>query len=233
MTTSSKKFTLFILLKINKLLTGTLVLLVASSIFTVSAFARKGNWKNPRPIKTPIIVPAVSPSQSPRPTTTPTAKPVTPSPTPLKPTFTPSSQPPGNSLNVYVTLYGWSDNDPPGTAIAYPKSDGYPTIHNGAGGNGTYSDPVTFAANPKAFSPGMLIYIPYIKKYAMMEDSCASCTGNWIDVWAGGNGQNEAKLIACEENLTRDSEKIILNPASNLEVNTSPLFNSATAQCVF
>ena len=37
---------------------------------------------------------------------------------------------------VYMTFYGWPDNSPPGDAIAYAKSDGFPTVHNGAGGTG-------------------------------------------------------------------------------------------------
>jgi hypothetical protein len=51
------------------------------------------------------------------------------------------------TTNFLVTLYGWPDNSPPGNAIAYPADGGYPTIHNAAGGTGTYANPVTFATD--------------------------------------------------------------------------------------
>ena len=135
---------------------------------------------------------------------------------------------------VYVTFYGWNDNDPPGTAIAYPKNEDYQTYHNKAEGVGTYNDPVTFAADPKIFSPGTLIYVPYIKKYAIMEDWCAGCIGNQqIDIWAGGDGNNPEELNTCEENSTRESELIILSPKQGFETDPSPIFNTQTTECRF
>src|SRR4051812_25522682 len=46
-----------------------------------------------------------------------------------------------------ITLYGYPDNDPPNSdAIAYPRSDGYKTLHDRAAGTGDWKDPITFAA---------------------------------------------------------------------------------------
>jgi 3D (Asp-Asp-Asp) domain-containing protein len=134
------------------------------------------------------------------------------------------------SVSSYITCYGWLDNDPPGNGIAYPQ------IHSGAGGTGTYSDPVTFATDPKEYKPGTKIYIPYLKKYFIMEDSCAQCITDWksnkrhVDLWVGGKSSSGSALINCEDSLTRTST-IIVNPTSSHTVVTTPLFNSSTKKC--
>src|ERR1041385_909076 len=69
----------------------------------------------------------------------------------------------------FMTFYGFPDNSPPGTGIAHP------VIHDGAGGKGTFADPITFAVAPqvqKSVRPGEIIYIPSLKKYFIMEDDC-------------------------------------------------------------
>ncbi len=134
-----------------------------------------------------------------------------------------------SSTPVYITYYGFNDNDPPGKAIAYPKSSYSKSKHDEASGVGTYDNPVTFASDPELFSVGTIIYIPYIKKYAIMEDLCVTCSKNYkngrkhIDVWAGGDGTNAQKLYECENRWTRESEIIELNPPGNRLVNTNPL----------
>ena len=96
---------------------------------------------------------------------------------------------------VYVTWYGYDDNSCATEAqhtcanIAYPKSEGYPTLHEGATeGKGTYADPITFASagesDPESFAgasikPGTLIYFPRVRKYFIMEDSCLECSQDW------------------------------------------------------
>jgi hypothetical protein len=131
---------------------------------------------------------------------------------------------PAATKNFKVTLYGWPDNDPPGNAIAYPRK------HSHAGGKGTYSDPVTFATR-NGLKPGTIIYIPYMKKYFIMEDLCAACNGSWIDLWAGGSNATRNQVLACENSLTRNRAAVILNPAKNLAVNTTPIFNTSTRKC--
>lgn len=161
----------------------------------------------------------------------------------IKPTATPSatiratarpvitSAPvPNNSslIKAIVTYYGWPDNDPPGTAIAYP------VIHRGAGGTGTYQDPITFASSSQ-FSKGQILYVPYIKKYVIKEDLCASCTGNWIDIWMNSNSNYSSQVTACERYWTRwqgNETNIEINPPSNREVDTRPLFNINTGVCL-
>ncbi|KAF1343798.1 hypothetical protein BDV97DRAFT_379829 [Delphinella strobiligena] len=130
---------------------------------------------------------------------------------------------------VTHTFYGWPDNDPPGNGIAHDCGRGYE-----AGGTGTYTDPLTFASAPGEFDWCEIIYDPYTEKYLRMEDSCAKCTTDWdddgiwhIDVWTGssssGGGQ---KQIDCEDDLTpaEQSQTIVRNPATNLPVDTTALF---------
>jgi len=144
------------------------------------------------------------------------------------------------TLNAYVTSYGDNDNSPPSADIAYPKNGGYPTLHNLATeGKGTYSDPITFATDKSEIGIGTRIYVPFLEKYFIMEDDCAECDSDWsgshkyhVDLWMGPqHPSNATALYNCEDSITRDSTRIIVKPASNLTVDTTPLFknNKCTA----
>jgi hypothetical protein len=148
------------------------------------------------------------------------------------------------SRNFLVTLYGWPDNSPPGNAIAYPKNGGYPTLHNVASGTGTYANPITYATDKSELKIGTKVYYPYLHRYFIMEDDCTECDQDWtgqgpdggphlyhIDLWIGGQGGNSNDVINCEDNLTQNSEKVIINPPSNESVDTTPLFNSSNNKC--
>lgn len=130
--------------------------------------------------------------------------------------------------NAYLTGYSWYDNTPPGSAaIRYARSDGHPTTHDTAGGTGTYADPVTLAAGwstatgePVPDWPvGERIYLPGLRKYAIVEDVCGDQTPpqhgpchdlaeapngaeTWLDVWVGGEGYPEAAVRRCMERIT-------------------------------
>ena len=136
-----------------------------------------------------------------------------------------------STYSMYCTCYGWLDNSPPGNAIAYPQ------IHSGAGGVGTYSNPVTFATDQSELAPGTIVYVGYLKKYFIMEDDCAQCDTDWsssgtrhIDLWVGGNNNSGQALLNCEDALTEQAN-VVVSPANNLTVDTTPLFNSSTMQC--
>jgi hypothetical protein len=128
-----------------------------------------------------------------------------------------------------VTLYGWPDNDPPGDDIAYPQ------IHDSADGTGTYDDPVTMAApyeTEGGLEPGTIVYVPYMKKYFIMEDECAEgCVTEQIDLWAGGSDDTADEVLECEDSLTRDSAKIIIDPDEDLEVDETPIFDDDSGEC--
>jgi hypothetical protein len=129
---------------------------------------------------------------------------------------------------IRVTLYGYPDNSPPGRAIDCGQ------IHNEAGGTGTFDDPVTFATGHDqdgAMPCGTIIYVPYMKKYFIREDSCASCNGPWADLWAGGDQNSGQDILDCEDSLTRDNVDVIVNPGSGEDVDTTPIFDTSNGQC--
>lgn len=91
--------------------------------------------------------------------------------------------------NFLVTLYGWPDNSPPGNDIAYPESDGNPTIHNAAGGTGTYANPITYATDKAELPIGTIVYYPYLHRYFIMEDDCVECDEDWTGSGPDGGPQ--------------------------------------------
>lgn len=163
-----------------------------------------------------------------------------------------------NSIYVSMTSFGFNDNDNgcgqySTSTIAYPQNGGNPTLHNvGTEGAGTYDDPITFAAdvpygiNNNTFPPGSRIYVPFLEKYFILEDQCATCgdvtpqaspASNvpqyHIDLWMGPSSASDSTALNnCEASITR-SDYIIVRPRSHsLAVDTTPLFqnNQCTAK---
>jgi hypothetical protein len=141
------------------------------------------------------------------------------------------------TVQAFMTLYGYVDNSPPGTDIAHP------CIHSGAGGTGTYADPITFATDIQELPWCELIYVPYMERYFIHEDECSQCDHDWkkfqkyrFDMWAGGDKaslhQPEKKaLLQCESTWTRgnsikdkNNPTITLDPPPDLPVTTTPIF---------
>ena len=145
---------------------------------------------------------------------------------------TPPPPPPSDEVRItaYITGYGWPDNTPAGNAIAYP------VIHSGAGGVGSYSDPITLAVGHSIinnvdipdYPVGTKFYVPNLRKYFIVEDVCGdgatpqngpchsgypSGTTSWVDVWVGGQGVATSSVYACENAIT-GAHLIIKNPAS-------------------
>jgi hypothetical protein len=138
--------------------------------------------------------------------------------------------PPQPHVIAYTTAYTWYDNTPPGSAdIAFAKSYGYPTVHEKAGGIGTYEDPITIAVghvlqdgtSTPDFAPGTRFYIPNLRKYFIVEDLCgdgdrpqdipchllteeALATGAtiWLDMWIDGESVSAEQADACAHELT-------------------------------
>jgi hypothetical protein len=88
-------------------------------------------------------------------------------------------------MKAYTTAYTYWDNTPPGSAdIAYPASEGFPTVHEKAGGTGTYEDPITLAVghviastptttiDAPDFPVGTRFYLPNVRRYFIVEDLC-------------------------------------------------------------
>jgi hypothetical protein len=141
------------------------------------------------------------------------------------------------TISMYVTSYGFNDNDPPSADIAYSKSEGNPTLHDVATeGSGTYDDPITFATSKDELEVGARVYVPHLRKYFIMEDDCAECDQDWqngqryhIDLWMGPSHSSPDSLLDCEDKITRASAPVIVNPDPGLPVETTPLFSNG--QC--
>ena len=149
-----------------------------------------------------------------------------------------SAEAAGTTRDFLVTLYGWPDNSPPGAAIAYPD------VHQTAGGEGTYADPVTFATDEAELAPGTIIYYPYLHRYFIMEDDCTECDEDWtgqgpdgsagqyhIDLWIGGEGGDADDVVNCEDALTQSSSEVVTDPPDSEPVDTTPLFDSSDNAC--
>ena len=149
---------------------------------------------------------------------------------------TPKPTPKIQYIQAFVTYYGWPDNGPsPGNGIAFPKSGYAQSLHEVAGGTGTYADPVSFASSANLFKAGTKLYVPYLKKYVIKEDLCGSCGSSprsHIDIWMESVGTHPAELNQCQGDYTKVSTAVEVNPPPGRPVNSTPLFNKATGECL-
>lgn len=130
--------------------------------------------------------------------------------------------------NAYTTGYGWPDNSPPGTIVSG---------RGRAGGIGTFANPITIAVGYRGAVPdypyGTRFYIPNVRRYFVVQDTCAEChatprgSSTWVDMWSGGNGSNNARVLACESAIT-GNHTIIRNPDAHRPVVRGALFNGFT-----
>jgi 3D (Asp-Asp-Asp) domain-containing protein len=193
--------------------------LLVAGVAAIGVVALVVGWMAAAPLTSP---PPPAPAAAPvAPATSSAPKPS------ANPAPTAAQAPAGRTWSVVVTFYGAADNDPPGsTEIAHPNGR-----HQEAGGKGTYADPLSLAADPRAVPVGTLVYYPPLQKYFVMEDDCAQCITDWrtsrtphIDLWTGdfsGRG-----IIACEDALTPDGLVAVeLNPPPGRPVDTSPLYS--------
>ncbi|GAC1510445.1 MAG: hypothetical protein NVS1B16_00680 [Pseudarthrobacter sp.] len=151
-------------------------------------------------------------------------------------------QPASSSENIvstaYTTAYTWHDNTPAGSAVI-----SYPVLHQTAGGTGTYEDPITIAvghslatgADVLDFPAGTKIYLPDVRRYFIVEDTCgdgndpqagpchqgvnANGTNStiWIDMWIGGQSMSAGDASTCASTVT-NVNTAVFNPASNYVV---------------
>lgn len=127
--------------------------------------------------------------------------------------------------NVYVTLYGHADNDPPGSDTT--------SLGGHAGGTGTFDDPVTAAANSAGlsgqFAYGTKFYVPELQKYFVIGDYMANTSGgaNHVDLWVQSQSNTPASQSNAAENALTGNYQIILNPPANQPVNGTPLITAA------
>jgi hypothetical protein len=117
------------------------------------------------------------------------------------------------------------DNSPPGAGTAYDCGYGRGFT---AGGDGSYSNPHTFATAPGEFDKCEIIWDPYTKKYLIFQDTCAACTTDWkkgihhIDLWLGSTTKNwHNTVIKCERALTpSDGQAVLRDPSKHLDADS-------------
>lgn len=131
---------------------------------------------------------------------------------------------PDNAITAYFTGYSYGDNDPPGSAeIAYP------TVHEEAAGTGTFDDPITAAVGKGApWAPGTVLYAPFLRRYLIVEDQCASCRGAWVDVWVDGRAMSTSAADECMDAITGD-HRIVVDPPAGLPVDPGPIAGTSCA----
>jgi hypothetical protein len=144
----------------------------------------------------------------------------------------------GTELTAYVTGYSYWDNTPPGSAAI-----AFPVIHSTAGGNGSYSNPITLAVGHSLqggrhtldLPAGTHLYLKRLKKYAIVEDVCGDgptpqngpChTGRsghpWFDLYVGGQRSTRGTSNACSSRITA-LQPVIINPRHDLPTVTGEL----------
>jgi len=132
-------------------------------------------------------------------------------------------------LSAWVTGYTYWDNTPPGSAII-----ARPVVHDEAGGTGTWDDPVTLAVGSRGeswhYPPGTRVYLPGLRKYAVVEDLCASCGKGYhglphVDLYIGGAGSSPEEADACARAITAVQE-IVIHPAPDYPVHPGEVARS-------
>lgn len=159
-------------------------------------------------------------------------------------------EPPRRAVAAYITGYSFWDNTPPASPVI-----SHPAVHARAGGTGTYADPVTVAVGHSItdgrerldWSPGTRFYVPYLRKYLVVEDTCGDgpepqrgpChTGyparasTWLDVWSGGRGLTPAAAERCLDTFT-GVHTVIVSPGRGRPVVRGPLIHAGRCPATF
>lgn len=132
-------------------------------------------------------------------------------------------------ITAWVTGYTYWDNDPPASATI-----ARPVIHDEAGGAGTWDDPVTIAVGYSGddwhYPPGTRIYLPGLRKYAVVEDLCASCGKGHdglphVDIYVGGAGISPGEADDCARAITAVQD-VWLHPAPDYPVHPGEVSKS-------
>lgn len=66
-------------------------------------------------------------------------------------------------------------------------------------------------------APGTKVYVPAVRRYYVVEDTCVECSEDWrrnkphVDLYVSGSGK---KLAECEDRLTIKSAPRLVSPAA-------------------
>jgi hypothetical protein len=127
-------------------------------------------------------------------------------------------------VSSYVTFYGFDDNDDGNPTHLGTGIISNATLHGFANEDlGTYQRPGTLATDANFLTPGTKVYVPALERYYVMEDTCVECSEDWsqskphVDLYVSGTGP---ELAECEDQLTMERAKIIIDPPPDLPVKT-------------
>lgn len=131
------------------------------------------------------------------------------------------------TIQAENTGFSYFDNSPPSSAEICCA-----TVHQKAGGTGTFEDPITVAV-PGSGGQGMQhpagtrLYYAKIKRYGVVEDSGASKMSKpHFDWWVAGQGFSKSSSEKCMSDITGVAP-IIVNPVAGLPVTVGPLTGSS------
>ena len=94
-------------------------------------------------------------------------------------------------------------------------------------------DPITVAVGYQRrvldWPAGTRFYIPNLRRYFIVEDTCASChkdvprgASTHLDVWVGGKGVTARKADACMNAIT-DNHIVVKDPPGSFPVVAGPI----------
>ena len=102
-----------------------------------------------------------------------------------------------------------------------------------------YLDPITMASDPAEWPVGTKLYLPFLRKYVVMEDFCAQCAADWqqsrayhIDVWMNSDATVGPALRDCQNLWTQNSTVTEVDPPPDRMVDSRPLFDPTTNMCL-
>lgn len=147
------------------------------------------------------------------------------------------------ATTIYLTGYSWWDNTPPGSSRI-----SRPVIHQKAGGVGTYTDPITLAVGHTIteddedvfdYPPGTMMYIPNLRRYVIVEDSCGDGDSPqdgpchighdtrrgwvpWIDVYVDGKDASKSESDACMRKI-QGVTTVVMDPSPDYLVAPGPI----------
>ncbi|KAH8174147.1 hypothetical protein LIA77_05566 [Sarocladium implicatum] len=116
--------------------------------------------------------------------------------------------------NVQFYYYGVPTNNN-GTAVAYACGDS----QHSAGGNGTLEAPLTIAADTESgeFEQCEVLYSPTLRKYLQVKDPCLDCGRDGINVWLGGDEEDDEGQAQCNAEIATSEGVLIQNPAESYQ----------------
>jgi hypothetical protein len=147
------------------------------------------------------------------------------------PAAAPSPSPTPTQLTAYLDAFSWQDNNPPNSNLI-----GDPSLNHSAGGQGTFTDPITVVASDAGTVPhalGTIFYLPTILRYVIVRETGAPPgppgTALHLIVWIDGRTGTAAQSSACESAIT-GTVAVVINPAQNLPVLGGPILANGTCR---